>query len=75
MDERGIRVAVTAPPADGAANKAVCASLAKQLGVAKSRVAIRTGHHARDKVVQIAGLGQADVLERLALSNPRRSAT
>jgi uncharacterized protein len=66
VDERGIRVAVTAPPADGAANKAVCACLADGLGITKSRVSIRTGHQSRDKIIQIVGLAVPDLLERLA---------
>ena len=47
-----IRVYVTAPPADGKANKAVLKLLAKELGVPKSSLAVIRGLTSRDKVVQ-----------------------
>lgn len=56
-----LRVRLTAPPVDGAANAACIAFLAKTLGVSRSRVAIRTGTKGRNKVLYIADLtpGQA----------------
>lgn len=44
-----IRVFVTAPPADGAANEAVRRLLAKALGVAPSRLELVRGASSRDK--------------------------
>jgi hypothetical protein len=44
-----IKISLTAPPVEGAANKACTAFLAKQLGVAKSRVEIVSGHASRTK--------------------------
>lgn len=60
--QRGGRliVRVNAPPADGAANTAVCKLLAKAFGVAPSRVRIVRGQAARDKSVALEGLGEAD---------------
>ena len=51
-----LRVRLTAPPVDGAANAACVALLAKRLGVSRSRVQIRTGLKGRDKVLHIADL-------------------
>jgi uncharacterized protein (TIGR00251 family) len=51
-----ILVRVTAPPADGRANAAVVALLAKRLGLPKSRVRILSGQAARDKRIEIEGL-------------------
>ncbi len=51
-----LRVRLTAPPVDGAANAACIAFLAKTLGVSRSRVHIRTGAKGRDKVLYIADL-------------------
>jgi uncharacterized protein (TIGR00251 family) len=65
-DAGGIRVAVTAPPSDGEANRAVCAVVAKQLGLAKSNVTVERGQRSRDKVIQINGLGEHEVLRRLS---------
>lgn len=47
------KVWVSEPPADGAANEAVCALLAKEFGVPKSSVAIVRGHGGRTKQVRI----------------------
>ncbi len=51
-----LRVRLTAPPVDGAANAACMAFLAKTLGVNRSRVQMRTGAKGRDKVLYIADL-------------------
>lgn len=50
-----LKVALTSPPIDGAANKALCQLLAKALGVAKGRVTIRQGEKSREKWVQVQG--------------------
>ena len=72
-----LRVRVTAPPADGAANEAVRALLADRLGCAPSRVEIVRGHTARTKIVRVAGLAPAEVAARLTLpggAGPTRAA-
>ncbi len=51
-----LRVRLTAPPVDGAANAACVAFLAKALGVSRSRVQIRSGLKGRNKVLYIADL-------------------
>ncbi len=50
-----LRIAVSAPPVDGAANEAVRELLAKDLGVAKSQVRLLRGETSRKKTLQIAG--------------------
>lgn len=57
-DEAGqyrLMVKVAAPPADGAANAAVVAVVAKAFGVAKSYVRILRGDTAREKLLLIEG--------------------
>jgi uncharacterized protein YggU (UPF0235/DUF167 family) len=55
-DGRAVAVArVRALPADGAANAALAALIAKRLRVPKSAVTIAAGHTARLKQVRIAG--------------------
>ena len=67
--EDGVILArVSAPPADGQANAALCRLLAKALGVAPSRVSIVRGRSTREKVVRVDGLDAADAHERLGLS-------
>jgi uncharacterized protein len=52
-----VRARVRAVPEDGAANAALIGLIAKKLGVAKSHVAIVSGHTARLKTVAIEGDG------------------
>ncbi|MGB8331456.1 MAG: DUF167 domain-containing protein [Polyangiales bacterium] len=61
VQEGALKVALAAPPVDGAANEALKKLLAKTLGVSKSDVAIVRGEHARIKVLRVAGLSAADV--------------
>lgn len=51
---------VTAPPADGKANKAACRLLAETCGIPVSRVEIIRGALRRDKVVRLTGLDPGD---------------
>jgi len=50
-----LRVAVTAPPVEGAANAALTRLVARSLGVAKSDVEIAAGATGRVKTLRIAG--------------------
>ena len=61
-----LRVRVTAPPVEGAANAAVVALVARALRVAPSTVRVVRGERGRDKRVRVAGLTDADIRTRLA---------
>jgi uncharacterized protein (TIGR00251 family) len=61
IDAGVLRLRVTAPPADGSANRAVVELLAATLGLARGRVTIARGESARHKLVRIAGAA-AEVL-------------
>lgn len=58
-----VKIALTSPPVDGAANKALCQLLAKELGVAKGRVAIVRGERSREKQLCIQGADPQIVAE------------
>ena len=65
VDDTGaIRVRVTAPPADGAANKAVLKLLAGELGVPKGALTLVAGASSRHKRVRVEGLTVEDVVRR-----------
>ena len=61
IQEGALKVALTAPPVDGAANEALKKLVAKALGVAKSEVEILRGDHARIKVLRVHGMSAGDV--------------
>ena len=59
-------IRVTAPPVDRAANEAVVLALAAALDVPRRAVRIVAGETARNKSLEVTGLGAADVRRRLA---------
>jgi uncharacterized protein len=54
-----LRLRLTSPPVEDAANKQCVELIAKALGIAKSRVSIRAGAKSRHKVVKVAGVDAA----------------
>jgi uncharacterized protein YggU (UPF0235/DUF167 family) len=61
-----LRLRVTAPPVDGAANAAVARLLAGALGIAPSSIHVVSGLQGRTKIVEIVGLGLAEIRGRLS---------
>jgi uncharacterized protein len=60
-----LKASVTAPPAEGRANDALLALLAKSWGVPRRDLAIVGGAKSRNKTVHVAG-DPAELLSRLA---------
>lgn len=60
-----LRIKVTAPPVDAAANEALLRLLAERLGCARSRAELARGHTSRHKVVKIYGMTVEEVLSGL----------
>ncbi len=60
-----LKVAVTAAPEKGKANKAIVVVLSKQLDVAKSRLTVIAGETSRIKRILVEGLTQEDLAGRL----------
>jgi uncharacterized protein len=61
-----LKVKVTAPPVDDAANRAIIEFLSKEFGVSKSSLQILSGLRSRDKIVQIKGLSLPDFFARIS---------
>ena len=53
LTDTGVLVKVRAPADNGAANQAVVAVVARALGLAPSRVALRRGGTSRQKLLQL----------------------
>ncbi len=60
-----VKIRVAAAPEDGKANRAVCALIAKAVGVKKSAVTVLSGASAAEKVIGIAGVAAERVREGL----------
>ncbi|MFP4560375.1 MAG: DUF167 family protein [Thiohalorhabdus sp.] len=50
-----LKVRITAPPVEGAANKHLAQFLAKELGLPKSAASVERGAKGKDKEVRLAG--------------------
>lgn len=60
-----LKVHLTSPPVDGAANSALCALLSDFFSVSKSSVQVVRGERGRDKQVAIAGVSEEFIHERI----------
>ncbi len=60
------KVRVAASPEGGRANDAVVRLLAETLSVPRAAVTVVSGHGARDKIVELAGLAPAQIERRLS---------
>ena len=57
-DPARLRVRITAPPVDGAANDCLIGFLAREFGVSRARVSLLRGRSSRDKLVRILAPSQ-----------------
>ena len=60
-----LRIKVTAPPVDAAANEALVRLLAETLGCPRGKVQLIRGQTSRNKVVKVHGLTAGELLRRL----------
>ncbi|MCD6525691.1 MAG: DUF167 domain-containing protein [Desulfuromonas sp.] len=60
-----LKVRLTSPPVDGAANKLCCEYFAKLLGCSKRSVTLLSGHKSRHKRLVVEGLSCAEVRQCL----------
>ncbi|HEX6616173.1 MAG TPA: DUF167 family protein [Gemmatimonadales bacterium] len=62
-----LKVRLTAPPVEGAANEALLRFLAERLGVSRSAVRLASGASARAKVIAVEGVSAEAARTRLGL--------
>jgi|APDOM4702015248_1054824.scaffolds.fasta_scaffold281814_2 hypothetical protein len=70
MADGTLKIRLTAPPVDGAANEALVLFLADAFGVPRSQVEILSGLTARRKVVRISGVSEGDALKVVREAGP-----
>ena len=68
MHDGCVKIRLAAPPVDGAANAALVEFVAKQVGIAKSRVRITAGLTSRRKTVEVEGITAEQLAGALSLS-------
>lgn len=67
LQGEAVKVCLTAPPVDGAANKMCREFLAGVLGLPKSRVTLVGGHKSRLKTFAVEGLQREELREKLGI--------
>ncbi len=60
-----LKIKLTAPPVEGAANAALIEFVAEWLGVRRSAVSIVSGGKARNKLMRVNGVTREQVIKRL----------
>ncbi|HLH56966.1 MAG TPA: DUF167 domain-containing protein [Verrucomicrobiae bacterium] len=60
-----LRIKVTAPPVDAAANEALLRFLSETLGCGRNRIALIKGHTSRHKILKIFGVSDGDIVTKL----------
>jgi len=60
-----LKIKVTAPPVDAAANEALVDLLAEKLDCARNRIELIRGHKSRHKVLKLHGFTPEQVLQRI----------
>jgi uncharacterized protein (TIGR00251 family) len=65
LTEDRLTVKLTSPPVDGKANKQLIKFLSKKLGVSASSISIMRGVSSREKILFVAGVGGAELREKL----------
>jgi uncharacterized protein (TIGR00251 family) len=63
-----LKIKVTAPPVDAAANQALVELLADKLGCPRGAVRIIRGNTSRHKTIWIAGIGAEEIMRKLSES-------
>jgi uncharacterized protein len=71
IEEKTLRVRLTAPPVEGAANEECLRFLAKCLGVPYSRLQIVRGHRSRHKTLLVRGVDIEVLFDVLSRWRPR----
>ncbi len=68
VEEGGrVRVALTAPPVDGAANTALIRFMARHLGIKRRQVSLKSGERSRDKSLLLSECSVVQVATRLKI--------
>jgi uncharacterized protein (TIGR00251 family) len=71
LENDTLKVRLTAPPVDGAANSALIALLAERLGLPKRSISIVQGATNRQKTIEITGITPETLKQKLASAKSR----
>ena len=67
LQGEALKIRLTSPPVEGAANKALIEFMAQYLELAKSRIQVVKGGHSRHKQLRVEGISREWLMEKLAI--------
>ena len=65
LQDKYLKIRLTSPPVDGAANKMCIKFLAKILTVSSSQIMIVSGQQGRKKIIRIEGMGISEFFKKI----------
>ena len=65
LQDKYLKIRLTSPPVDGAANKMCINFLAKILSVSSSQIMIVSGQQGRKKIIRIEGMGTSEFFKKI----------
>ena len=69
LQGESLKIRLTSPPVDGAANKMCVKLLAKKLNISPSKIIIASGQKGRNKVLRIEGIDVSEFLKKIPQSS------
>lgn len=66
--QNSLKIKLTSPPVEGAANSLLIKFISKKLGIAKSKIILKSGEKSRQKKLIIKGMSEKVFLKKLKLS-------
>ena len=66
MHQNSLKIKLTSPPVEGAANSLLIKFISKKLGIAKSKIVLKSGEKSRQKKLIIKGCSKEEIIKKLA---------
>ena len=66
MHQNSLKIKLTSPPVEGAANSLLIKFISKELGIAKSKIVLKSGEKSRQKKLIIKGCSKEEIIQKLA---------
>lgn len=65
IHQNSLKIKLTSPPVEGAANSLLIKFISKELGIAKSKIVLTSGDKSRNKKLVIKGCSKEEVIQKL----------
>ena len=66
MHQNSLKIKLTSPPVEGAANSLLIKFISKELGIAKSKIVLKSGEKSRSKRLILKGCSKKKVIQKFA---------